>query len=311
MSPDIAASVKARLLNRARAAGDDFQLILTRYAAERFLYRLGASTARGRCVLKGASLLSVWLDEPHRATRDIDLLASGPKDEESIRSLLDEICSVACENDGVVFDLSGLRIDPIRAEEEYSGNRARFQAIIGKSRIPVQIDIGVGDALTTPPAEVDYPCLLDTTPAPRIRAYPREASVAEKFEAMIKLDIRNSRMKDFHDLWLLPREFPFGGATLQQAVQACFERRGTPWTREIPRPLTTAFYQLPDLQQGWQGYRQESTIRSRPPADFLEIGETIIRFLTPVRESIVTSRPFALNWPAGGPWSPASILETR
>ncbi len=241
MKANPAASVKARLL--ALAGGEDFQLTLTRYAAERLLYRLGASAVRERFALKGASLLAVWMPDPYRGTKDVDLLASGDPSDASIRALLESVCAVPCPEDGLVFDLSTLRLETIRPEEEYSGKRARFHALLGNTRIGVQLDLGFGDAVVPEPADITYPTLLNDLPAPELLAYPREAAVAEKFEAMVKLDVRNSRMKDFHDLWALASSFRFEGPVLQAAVAACFQRRGTPWAEEIPTPLTPGFYQ--------------------------------------------------------------------
>ena len=191
MSPDVAASVRARLLNQAKESGEEFELTLTRFAAERLLYRLGASGARERCILKGASLLSVWLPDPYRATRDVDVLASGPTDDDAIRSLVSEICAVSCAEDGLRFDLSDLTVDTIRPEEEYAGKRARFRAFLGNARIAVQLDIGVGDVVVGRIELIDFPTMLPALSAPRLRAYPREATVAEKFEAMVKLDTMN------------------------------------------------------------------------------------------------------------------------
>lgn len=302
MISDVAASVRARLLNLAKSSGEEFERTLMRFAAERLLYRLGASAARDRCILKGASLLSVWLADPYRATRDVDVLASGPVDDEAIRSLVTEICGIACAEDGLRFDLSELTVEVIRADEEYAGKRARFRAFLGKARIAVHLDVGVGDAVAVAPEEVVYPTMLPTLPAPRLRAYPREVSVAEKFEAMVKLDTRNSRMKDFHDAWALAGAFAFDGATLRRAVTTCFERRGTIWTTGTPRPLTSAFYRMPELDTRWRNYLAAGAVLIPPPAQFETIGERIIQFLGPVRESILADRPFASAWQPGGPW---------
>ncbi|MBK7949073.1 MAG: nucleotidyl transferase AbiEii/AbiGii toxin family protein [Deltaproteobacteria bacterium] len=279
-------------------------MTLTRFVAERLLYRLGASRARDRCILKGASLLAVWLPDPYRATRDIDVLASGPTDEDAIRSLVAEICAVPCSVDGVRFDVSELVVDAIRSEDEYSGQRARFRAFLGNARIAVQVDIGVGDAVAGPIEEIDYPTMLPALPTPRLRAYPRQVAVAEKFEAMVKLDTRNSRMKDFHDVWALAGGFAFEGPALRSAVAACFERRGTPWTAEAPRALTAAFYQMPEIESRWRRYLEAGAVLVPPPAQFESIGERIIRFLGPVRESILAGEPFPKIWTEGGPWHP-------
>lgn len=309
MSPDVAASVRARLLNQAKQRGEEFERTLARFAGERLLFRLGASAARARCILKGASLLAVWMPDPYRATRDVDVLASGPTDDAAIRSLIAEICAVACPEDGLRFDLSELVVEEIRAEEEYSGKRARFRAFLGKARVAVQLDIGVGDALAIAPEEITYPTMLAPLPAPRLRAYPREQAVAEKFEAMVKLDTQNSRMKDFHDIWALAGAFDFDGTALQRAVAACFARRRTPWTDETPRPLTSAFYGMPQLAARWKHYLAAGAVLIPPPAQFENIGERITSFLGPVRESIVATELFAQTWPPSGPWKPTEELS--
>lgn len=309
MSPNVSTSVRARLLNKAKAPGEQFERTLARFAAERLLFRLGACAARDRCILKGASLLTVWLPDPYRATRDVDVLLSGQSDNTAIRSLLEEICAVACPEDAIRFDLSELTVEEIRAEEEYVGRRARFRAFLGNARIAVQVDFGVGDAMTAHPEEILYPTLLDNLPRPRLRAYPRESTVAEKFEAMVKLDTRNSRMKDFHDIWALSNAFDFEGPPLQKAITACFERRRTPWTDEVPRILTSAFYHLPDVQTRWRSYRAAGTVLTPPPTQFEVVGEHIGQFLGPIRRSIVMRVSFETTWPAGGPWSPAETAE--
>lgn len=305
MSPNVAASVRDRLL-RAKAEGEPFELTLTRFAAERLLYRLGRSPARSRCLLKGAALLAVWLSDPYRATRDVDVLASGPTDDDAIRLLLADICAVECPEDGLEFDFDGLTIETIRPEDEYSGKRARFRAFLGKASIPVQIDIGVGDAVVIEPEEVEYPTLLETLPAPSLRAYPREATVAEKFEAMVKLDIRNSRMKDFHDVWALAGAFTFDGSPLQAAVAACFELRNSPWTSAAPRALTVAFYQMPEIAERWRRYLAAGAVLMPPPAPFDVVGDRIIQFLGPIRDSIISEREFTATWPPEGPWKPGT-----
>lgn len=311
MNPGVAASIKTRLLNQAKAHGEEFERTLTRFAAERLLYRLGASPARESCLLKGASLLAVWLPDPYRVTRDVDLLASGSSDAGAIRALLTEICAVPCPEDGLRFDLSGLTVDVIRPDEEYAGKRAGFRAYLGTARIRVQVDLAFGDAVAPAPEEIEYPTMLERLPVPRVRAYPREASIAEKFEAMVTLDTRNSRMKDFHDLWALSTSCAFEGPRLRQAIAACFERRRTAWTPAAPRALTPAFYQMSELATRWRHYLASSAVLVRPPARFDVIGERIGRFLGPVRESIVAREPFASVWPAGGPWSPVALTGQR
>lgn len=185
MSTNVAASVRARLLNRAKTTEQAFELVLVRYACERFLYRLGSSKYRDRLVLKGAALLALWLDDPYRATRDLDFSAHGESDETAIRRMVNTICAVPCPEDGLNFDVGSVDVSPIRADEEYQGHRVILSAFLGSARIRVQIDLGFGDAVVPMPEKADYPTLLPGLPTPHLRAYPREASIAEKFEAMV------------------------------------------------------------------------------------------------------------------------------
>lgn len=302
MSPEVAASIRARLLQRARERGEEFELFLVRYAVERFLYRLGASPLRERCVVKGAALLFLWMDDPYRASRDVDLLASGPADATSIREIVTTVCATPCPEDGLRFDIDSLEVSPVREDDHYGGQRATMRAYLGTARIRVQIDFGFGDAVTPAPEDSAYPVLLGTLPAPSVRTYPRNVSVAEKVEAMVKLGRTNSRMKDFHDVWALSGAFAFGGVALTQAISACFARRGTLWMPEAPEVLSTAFYQDPTLQARWSAYRRVGTVRLPPSARFEEIGERILQFLLPVRVAIIAEAPFTLDWKPGGPW---------
>lgn len=302
MSADIPASIKARLLNKVRERGEQFELFLVRYVCERFLYRLGASGLRDRCILKGAGLLTLWMDDPYRATRDLDLLAFGSSDEGSIRSIIETICAVPCPEDGLSFDLDSLDLSSIQADDEYQGQRAVLRAYLGKARIRLQIDFGFGDAVTPGPEDAEYPTLLEGLPAPRLRIYPRVVTIAEKFQAMVHLGRRNSRMKDFHDIWALSSAFAFDGPVLLEAVSACFKRRGTAWTSGTPDALGSAFYSDGDLQARWSAYMRAGAFRTRPPTSFESIGDRVRDFLGPVRDSIVAEGPFEMHWSADGPW---------
>ena len=301
MRRNIAASVRARLRNVAKTRAEAFQLTLLRYACERFLYRLGASPASDRCVLKGGSLLAVWLAEPYRATRDIDMLATGRADESGVRLLVETVCEVDHPDDGLTFDKSSLRIAPIRADQAYTGHQARLHGKLDNARIPIRVDFGFGDAVPQQLELAQLPTMLPDLPPPAVRIYPRTTTVAEKFEAMVKLGRRNTRMKDFHDIWALSDAFDFDGAALRQALSACFSRRRTTWSLETPLALTTPFYAA--AQHQWQDYRDKGALVP-PPASFVEIGERIRLFIGPVRESIVADAPFAQRWAAGGPWRP-------
>ena len=237
---NIGASVRARLLDRARAGRLDFQILLTRFALERLLYRLSISIHRDRFILKGAMLFVTWVADPFRPTRDLDLLGQGESDVEAIANTFRAICETQVADDGVVFGVTGLQAAPIRAEMEYGGVRVSTTATIDGARIPIQIDIGFGDAVTPAPVEINYPTLLGN-PAPHLRAYPVETVVAEKFHALVTLGIANTRLKDFYDLWLIAQTFELRLPTLREAVQRTFDRRGTALLKETPVGLTDEF----------------------------------------------------------------------
>ncbi|MDP9124651.1 MAG: nucleotidyl transferase AbiEii/AbiGii toxin family protein [Pseudomonadota bacterium] len=242
------ASVRQRLLNLAHASGQPLELLLTRYALERLLHRLSMSRHRERFVLKGAMLLVTWFAEPHRATRDVDLLGFGDATEAALLETFREIMVVEVD-DGVSFDLKGMRIEAIREELEYGGSRLRTTAALAGARIPITVDIGFGDAVAPGIEEIDLPVLLDM-PSPHLRAYPPETVIAEKFHAMVVLGRANSRMKDYYDVWMLLTAFDLEPERLRQAVVATFARRGTAIPAEVPDGLSDEF--ASDAGKLWQ-----------------------------------------------------------
>ncbi|MCR4333118.1 MAG: nucleotidyl transferase AbiEii/AbiGii toxin family protein, partial [Sulfuricaulis sp.] len=215
------ASIHARLLNLAKARDEDFNMILTRYAIERFLYRLSLVPARETYWLKGALLFDLWFDVPHRPTRDADFLGFGPSDTEALASTIREICGVAVD-DGMEYDPASITIEEIREDARYGGLRVRLLGRLGNARCTVQLDVGYGDAVTPGPEEAVYPALLDDQPPPRLRVYPRATVVAEKLEAIVSLGMANSRMKDYFDLRALAREGVLDARLLAGAIAATF-----------------------------------------------------------------------------------------
>ena len=309
MTANVAASVRARLRNKMHDTGLEFQFLLARYACERFLYRLGASPMRDRCILKGASLLTVWMDEPYRATRDVDVLALDGADEAYVRQVVATICGVPCPEDALTFDLSSVRVFPIRAAQDQPNQRVTLTARLGNARIPLQVDVGFGDVVVPGPEEVRYPTLLDGMAGPAVRAYPRASSVAEKFEAIVQLGQQNSRMKDFHDVWALSETFSFDGTVLREAIRACFARRGTDWTTLKPVILTSKFYSNVRLIRLWRDYRSSTEPLIPPPEAFEVVSERIFHFLGPIRDSVLADAPFGAYWPPGGPWANRTAMS--
>lgn len=251
---NIGASVRQRLLNLAHARGQPMELLLTRYALERLLHRLSLSPHRERFVLKGAMLLATWFDEPHRATRDVDLLGFGDAAENALLGTFREIMTIEVD-DGVRFDLKGLRIEAIREEVEYGGSRLRTTAALAGARIPITVDIGFGDAVEPGIEDIYLPVLLDM-PSPRLRAYSPETVIAEKFHAMVALGRANSRMKDYYDVWMLTSAFEYEPDRLRRAIVATFARRSTPIPAGVPDGLSDPFAADLGKQRQWDAFAQ-------------------------------------------------------
>lgn len=298
---NIPASIRARLLNISRPTGEDFNLTLVRYAVERFLYRLSQSRYAANFILKGAMLFTVWTLKPHRPTQDLDLLGIGDLSDENLHAILNDIISTKVTEDGLEFLGDSITIAEIREGQAYQGKRVKLASRIGKTRIRLQIDIGLGDVVVPKPKTIDYPTLLDL-PAPRIRAYSRETVVAEKLEAMISLGAINSRMKDFYDLWFMSQRFSFGGITLSKAMIATFKRRRTELPKQTPSVLTGEFIQDAQKQRQWQTFVQRAEL-SDSALEFAEVIEQLSRFLSPPLQATANNKKFTLCWEPGGPWS--------
>jgi hypothetical protein len=240
---NVAHSVKVRLLQRAREDGEDFNSLLIRYVLERLLHRLGASYHAAEFVLKGALLFVAWSARPHRATKDLDLLGSGAPEPARLATIFRDICQVSTVDDGVTFLAETIVAEPIRENAIYDGIRLRFTALVGTAEIPVQVDVGFGDATTPEPQPMVLPVLLDF-PAPKLRAYARESTIAEKLHALVELGLGNSRMKDFYDLWCsfplnihsMARSSPTRCARPSSDEKAPFRARSRSGFRTTSRP---------------------------------------------------------------------------
>jgi hypothetical protein len=261
MSVNRAASIHARLLERAQRDGIDFNLMLARYALERWLYRLSISPARGEFMLKGALLFDLWFDLPHRPTRDADFLGFGPADAKILTRTVQTVCRISAD-DGMQFDSDSVNVMEIRKAANYDGLRVKFIGTLGKARCSIQLDVGYGDAVIPGPEEADYPTLLDGFPGPRLRVYPREAVVAEKLEAIIKLGMVNSRMKDYFDLWVLLRRSAFDTEVLGRAIASTCMRRNTDLPAATPLGLSDEFAQDATKRRQWSAFLRKNALNA-------------------------------------------------
>ena len=297
---NVAHSIFQRLLNRAKTNREDFNLLLSRYGMERFLYRLSVSPHNGRFILKGASLFLVWKGQNYRVTRDADLLGFGNADIEQLADMFRDICRIEFQGDGMIYLPESLNGEEIREDQEYDGVRITLVGMLNQARIPLQVDIGFGDAITPAPEQIEYPTLFDAPP-PLLKAYPRYTVVAEKVEAMVKLGLANSRMKDFYDIWLLIRLFSFEGNVLRKALQNTFNRRRTTFPASTPFAFTPAFYKDPQKTAQWTAFVKKSK-PDIPVGDLSAVIADIAVFLSPVIESLQSNAPFEDAWVPDQGW---------
>jgi Nucleotidyl transferase AbiEii toxin, Type IV TA system len=268
MTRNLAASIRARLKQHADATKQEFNLTLTHYGLERLLYRLSISDHAPNFLLKGALLFSLWFDQPHRPTRDADLLGFGSDDIASVVASFREICQISVE-DGIVFDPNSVKGALIRKETGYGGVRIDLLGHLENARIPLQVDIGFGDAVTPAPEAISYPVLLDDLPAPQLRAYPKYTVVAEKFHAICLLGMTNTRMKDYFDLSVLLDEGTLDAGQLRRAIEATFTRRKTAMPASVPTGLSNAFALDPVKQTQWNAFLKKNRLDSMALEDMV------------------------------------------
>lgn len=276
---NVGASVRARLLNLSKERNEPFDLLLTQYALERLLYRLSISKYKDKFVLKGAMLLRHWLDDPHRPTRDLDLLGFGESDPQTTLGYFKAIGFIRAY-DGVTFDTGTLEVDAVRDDSGYSGLRLKCYATIDGARVRIIVDIGYGDATEPGLNEIELLPLLDQ-PAPKLRAYSPETVIAEKFQAMVHLGFANTRLKDFYDIWVLSRTYEFKDDRLARAICATFDRRKTQIPSDRPDALSDTFASDPTKIQQWTAFIQDVAI---DPGPLNGVIATLATFLMPHAE---------------------------
>ncbi len=340
---NVVASVQARLRQKARSEDRPHEELCTYYAIERFLYRLSISPYAKKFIVKGAIMQLIWMPESPRPTRDIDFLGIVENDVENVETIVTEICKTTHEEalrheyndddddignigvgeeeggekiddddrdhadlrDGITYNLESIRGERTIEHAEYHGIRVTFTAHLGQQRIPMRIDIGIGDEVTPSPQKAILPVLMDH-PAPVLLGYSKESTVAEKFQAMVSLDELNSRMKDFYDIWLLARKSDFQGPTLSRAIKATFKNRKTVL---VPNPLAlqASFADLPGKADLWRAFLRKSfgkdvKTEPRPSDDLKDIIAELRTFLSPVVETLLKGRESERKWFAGKGW---------
>ncbi len=295
MTKNMAASVRQRLLNRSRDTGERFQNLLTRYGIERLVYRLSESRHADDFVLKGANLFYVWTGQLHRPTRDLDLLRFGPAEPPDVAKVIKAVCETDVEDDGIEYRTDSVTAEFIREDKIYAGVRVKLEAELAGAIIPIQVDVGVGDEVYPDTNSVEFPSLLDL-PAPNITAYRFETAIAEKCEAMVKLGLNNSRMKDFYDIHFLSQNFEFDGEILGTSIRRTFAKRETKIGKDIPVAWTSEFANHEDKVTQWRAFLRKSQLDAPSLA---EVVKEIRRFLGPVWNAIQDDRVLLGEWRQG------------
>ena len=296
---NIAASVHQRLLNKAKESSRPFNELLQYFAIERFIYRLSKSPHADQFILKGALMFSAWCGPESRPTMDIDLLGIIDNQLDTITAVMKDACLIDVEPDGISFNADTVEAVRITEDAEYEGVRVRVHGSLGKARVSIQIDIGFGDVIVPNADSVSYPAILDF-PAPELKGYTMESTIAEKFQAMVKLGVLNSRMKDFYDIWFLSRTFDFKGEILGEAIAKTFEKRNTPVNLKAAL-FDPSFGVDRDKDVQWRGFIGKAKLIYAPET-FEEIVAVVKLFLEPVAMAIVERRSFNSIWTAPGPW---------
>lgn len=288
---NLPASIHQRLLNKAHATGQAFNELTQYYAIERLLYRLSVSDYSEQFTLKGALMFNVWGLANARPTRDIDLLGHASNTIEHVMNIFQDICGLEVDPDGLEFDANEVHGESIKEDADYEGVRITLMARLGKTQLPIQIDVGFADVITPAPKIVDFPTILDF-PAPHLYGYPPETVIAEKFQAMTALGMTNSRMKDFYDIWRLAAHFEFDGKILQNAIQRTFDNRAT----ELPSETHVIFSDefAADKKAQWNSFLKK--LRNENMVDIVQIVELMRKFLPPVLQASHQGIVFKQKW---------------
>jgi hypothetical protein len=297
---NVKASVRAQLQNKAKETARPFAEVMQYYGMERFLYRFSKSQYARQFILKGALMFTAWDIPQRRTTLDIDFLARFDNQITSIEKVIKDICKVAVVPDGLVFDPETVKGQRIKEDADYEGVRIKFVGFLERSRIPMQIDIGFGDIVYPRPKMFEYPVMLDL-PKPHLKGYPLESAVSEKFEAMMKLGLLNSRLKDFYDIWLMMRKFNFSGLNLSEALKKTFERRKTELPHKRPLFAPEIYDEKSDRQTLWMAFLRKSDIK-HAPQQLSATAKEIETFLLKPLDAIKKGIAFNETWKAAGRW---------
>jgi len=288
---DMAASVLARLKNKAKESGRSYQLCLQLFCQEEFLRRLEKSEYAENLVLKGGLFIYSLTNFDSRVTVDIDfLLRKIPNTPEQLKVILEKIIAVDTGNDFVTFEIKD--IAPIAVAKKYAGIGASIIARIKNTKTPLSIDFGVGDIIVPKQEQRKIPTQLTDFDAPVVNTYSIETTVAEKIDAILSLMEFSSRMKDYYDIYYLANKFDFNGVILTEALQRTFENRNHNFTIEQFEQLLE-FDSDDTMKKKWNGFIKKINTKTD---DFETVLNTIKLFLKEPFTATIVKNNFEWHW---------------
>ena len=294
---DIAASVLARLKNRAKASGISYQQCLQLFMQEEFLRKLSKSGYHDHLILKGGLFIYTLTNFESRATIDVDFLLQGYSNSiDTVQGLIEKILATPTGNNYIEMTAKGF--EEISPQRKYHGISAQIMGRIKNVRVPFNVDIGVGDVIIPKAEQREIQTQLPDFNCPVIKTYSLESTIAEKFDAILQRFELTGRMKDFYDIYYLSRRFDFDGERLQTAVFETLQCRGTPYERDsFQRVVALAGNE--DMQKRWKYFLK--SIKDNT-LDFSAVIDSIQIFLEPVFNAIVNEEEWQKSWAPETGW---------
>lgn len=304
---NVTASRQQLIMNQSRQMNVPYEMLLRRYAFDRFLKRLTMSEYERNLILKGALALNAYTETGSRPSKDIDFLGANLT-AEKILPIISEIANVKLDqDDGIHFDVSTFKSEPIQTKHEEAGVRVTGIARMGNIRIPLKIEVSFGHIVTPEPNMVTIPALLEDGGPTTILAYTRETILAEKFEAMVKLGFGNTRIKDFYDIRLLMRTQNLDGEVAVAALRNTFTKRKTKLPTEPPIVFSEEFIKTSGEKQ-WKSFISKLGIQDK--SSFSDVVNEIAPFCMGFVEMANDLRTVE-NWNAETGFEPILTLITR
>lgn len=290
---DMAASVLARLKNKAKAGGISFQQCLQLFFQEEFLRKLSASKYKDNLILKGGLFIYTLTNFESRATIDVDFMLRGlSNDMVRMDEIIAEILAVPTGNDFITF--KALPTEPIAANRKYHGVSTQITGYIKNVRVPLSVDIGVGDIIVPGAKARTIKTQLEGFDAPEIMTYSVESTIAEKLDAILQRFELTGRMKDFYDIYYLSQTFNFDGLKLQTAIAETLRNRGTDYSADSFHRIT-ALVNDENMQVRWRHFLR--TLHN-PDIPFSQVMDGIAAFIEPVWDAFIKGKKFQKQWDA-------------